>query len=900
MDIYNIFEKLDTVFPSFFIECESYINRYDNVFSRGNRLNWFFGNTMNDQASQLLEEDIDVYFYALGYIEYQLFYGDSVTVTKFKDLADHEIFLNYPNIWGFKWGKYFLEIQNKKDSNTNSILEEKRREKAEKENIKREKSVLVEDVLDYCHYMIELCFRIANTDLFPAEWKTEYYSKLLKLMDGILQDESVICNDITVNINDCEYLSRFYEDDYLELLFELFDNKVLFVLYDNYLLYPSQDLLRRLLLYSYFNTKLYGYSSSNKVFVLGRHFWEDLISKTNDSNPNETEITYVENDGNYNPLNRLKDYIDYEEANKCEMRELCELVDGYISDLLFDNKGRTFVQEKIWELKNNPSLKGFNEFVRVSFKNGYTLDSINEDLFLIDFDISKDFYAEDRLLFKYADDKTNRFDINKYIDLILEDYDDELCVFDGSTSCSLDKIVEKCDYGVRHIEGYDIALYNNEVLNKPNIIYRNELNTEAQNDNNTVYILEKTETDLYGGINKLAEAEELSHEECIDIVKKYVQKNINGYLKDCLADIQNTVKDYAHIYFDICMLGNIEKNARKNGYIDYYFSCTDMIAKGKKVIYKKDLWEKIDSTWEEKSNKEQSDKEAILFKSILRIIRDTIRRINDTESIEEAFLIEKEASESLKFLQGNCPEDIKILFEEIIETTASTIEKLMCKKASEKNGMISISRDGIEDKTYELFIVLEKKTERLIDQKAFKTIKDKVISFIYTGEVLYNSFIINPNITESKEIDYGIISLEYYKAVEYLTNQMFYKPYIPYIEKDDDIDKKQKYYICSKQGKAKEQLEFGTIANVLSNISKMPNYESFLYDRGISVVKLREFAEDMIKLKDERNQSAHPYQKSLNRAKKDRAYIYEDDISIEKNTAISIRELLFSLKNVFY
>lgn len=900
----GILTKLDEVFPYFFRDCNELLSKYKSVFSRQSKLGAFWSNSIKDYTI-LTEEELDVFFYALGYsIKVCTYDIPAIQLSKFTDLLNCDDFAKSPKVWNYRYGKFFLDRLKEKKEVKNSTVEEVAIERRKKRNEIKEKkrieSVLVDDVVAYCEYLIELCFRMVDDEELSDLDKSKYYGELIDVIDSVLVRESITYKGITTNLADCEECLE-WDMRYEEFLLKIFGNKLLYVLYDYYCSNPSQENYIRILAHVFYNTKLYGYSSNDRVFILGKRFWKKILTDTMEESPDEikqNQTTMLEEINTYSAMDNIKEYLDYDEVSKYDADELSELVDAYISDLLIDSKGNSFIQRKVRELKECKSLRGFNNEIKASIKGEYDLTSINEDTFLIDSDVLDDYFAEERLSFKFSENHEYNFDIERYVDLITEDYSASPSI-DGSTNRAIENIVGPLLDVLPRLE-YCIEKYEAEATtNMPNVFFRSELNSEIYEED-TAYVLLKDESyeEMTGDTNVQA-PEKMSHAKCLSIAREYLQKSIKGYLWDCLEDIQNTVKDYAHIYFNICMIGNIEKNARKQGFTKYLFSCTENVSKGKKVIYKKELWDRIDEEWEER-RAASTARIGNDCKPILRIIRDMIHGMNDATSIEEAFTIEREACESIKFLQGKYSDDVVELLEEITETTALSIEKIFENSKLNQYGVMSISKGVVEEKTAALFSALEKGSSALITKEELNRIKEKVISFIYTGEILYNSFISNSKTIAGKDIDYGIISLEYYKAIEYLMNQLFYRPYCSLIENDNTINRDQRSRICKKNGKPKDQLEFGTIAKMLSSILNMSNYEAFLFEKGVSTSKLKDFAEKMSELSDERNQSAHPYQKTLNRAKKDRAYIYEDDKSLDINNTIKVRELLFSLKDLFW
>ena len=184
-------------------------------------------------------------------------------------------------------------------------------------------------------------------------------------------------------------------------------------------------------------------------------------------------------------------------------------------------------------------------------------------------------------------------------------------------------------------------------------------------------------------------------------------------------------------------------------------------------------------------------------------------------------------------------------------------------------------------------------------------ILSEAMNFIVAGEALFEMFVVKKEYPLS---DYGCIAIEYYKALEYLVNQLFYVPYyssilsIRKIECSEEALKKEKLsgYIGkglertlfkATVGKDKyeywykPQLEYGSFAIWGSQLNKENNSVSasevrnFFVQHGVNIDVLTSFCEKMRKTIDLRNSCAHPEVKETGFAIKARDVIYHHDFS---------------------
>lgn len=200
--------------------------------------------------------------------------------------------------------------------------------------------------------------------------------------------------------------------------------------------------------------------------------------------------------------------------------------------------------------------------------------------------------------------------------------------------------------------------------------------------------------------------------------------------------------------------------------------------------------------------------------------------------------------------------------------------------------------------------------------------------FIVAGEALFEMFVVKREYPLS---DYGCIAIEYYKALEYLVNQLFYVPYYSNIlsnrriEYSEDALKKEKLSGYAGKGlertlfKAtvgkdkyeywyKPKLEYGSFAIWGSQLKKdtanssAAEVRNFFVQRKVNIEALTVFCNKMKKTIDLRNACAHPEVKETGFAIKARDLVYYHDVSDANYNNIKpkdIYELILELPKIF-
>ena len=223
------------------------------------------------------------------------------------------------------------------------------------------------------------------------------------------------------------------------------------------------------------------------------------------------------------------------------------------------------------------------------------------------------------------------------------------------------------------------------------------------------------------------------------------------------------------------------------------------------------------------------------------------------------------------------------------------------------------------------------KAEATDDAEAgsFDAMTAKVRAFLKTGEVLYKAYVEDENAEPLP--DYGCIAIEYYKAIEYLANQLLYRPYYHTVlaarNRVDQSDEELRGYcgnsflsITTKSGKYKEELEYGTVASFLAgvngykwdnsgkswtrdnNSNKYSIIQNFYsVQKHFNLNRIHRFARNMFDTKDSRNDCAHPKDQGKGFATKARVNVYRDVVSRSEAEAADtlVKELIVELGKLF-
>lgn len=185
------------------------------------------------------------------------------------------------------------------------------------------------------------------------------------------------------------------------------------------------------------------------------------------------------------------------------------------------------------------------------------------------------------------------------------------------------------------------------------------------------------------------------------------------------------------------------------------------------------------------------------------------------------------------------------------------------------------------------------------NEEELKKCINNVLKYIATGDNLLT--ILNGN------IDYSVIGLEYCKALEELTNYLFYIPMQDTLPHDSHYGKEE-----SGVWRYKDTLEYGTMGILLKKIKRdeFNNYKACVENNQLSVDKLQELGKHMSMTFKMRNYCAHPHVASKgialslrNNIIENRELAIEDGLTSEENEYVReaqrVREILMKLPKVY-
>lgn len=307
-------------------------------------------------------------------------------------------------------------------------------------------------------------------------------------------------------------------------------------------------------------------------------------------------------------------------------------------------------------------------------------------------------------------------------------------------------------------------------------------------------------------------------------------------------------------------------------YDDIYFNAEEI----KRYCYQKKRF--ID--------KDEKDKQATLEKSI-----ETCNTINAFHMFLKTKLDALSSPESFakysrdKNTLPDAP-DLTLIFDEIFEQEVSVLKT----KIKEWD---TYNPEKVKERFMQYYNSLKPKFSKLSNDINL----DNAIIFIATGEAMYDSFV-----TQSIELgDYGSLAINYYKALECILNEIFYKPYYKFIENKNDLSTWIDNSHIMKGDKLKDSLELGTFIELYKrcNREKMINFYEL---RGIDYEKLRSFVKKLYDIRNLRNNCAHPNLTSLASAVRGRNAVYErkdEELAIQETKAKNLYELIFNIGIVF-
>lgn len=312
------------------------------------------------------------------------------------------------------------------------------------------------------------------------------------------------------------------------------------------------------------------------------------------------------------------------------------------------------------------------------------------------------------------------------------------------------------------------------------------------------------------------------------------------------------------------------------------------------------------------------------IKEAIAILRSILPRTIDRDGIREALNTWSNMYSNFLLVSGDARADelIAIMYDEVLTGISEALSRISVQ---------SNELDTVCESTNDLFDNISSHFDNL-----YQNIPDKDIlkadmihntqSFLADAETLYSMFVPNGNTEGTGELlhDYSAVALSYYRALEFLVNQLLYIPYkkrvldcnTASLQGNSAID-----YLGNSSGKikvnggCKPSLEMGTFAIFMGglylnygNLHQSAEYPSmlneFLSSNGVNISKLRSFCEKLFYVSKLRNECAHPELQNDSRAVKAKAVVYkhctEDDSRINSiNLALGTFEMINMLPGLW-
>ncbi len=406
--------------------------------------------------------------------------------------------------------------------------------------------------------------------------------------------------------------------------------------------------------------------------------------------------------------------------------------------------------------------------------------------------------------------------------------------------------------------------------------------------------------------------EKLSHDECVEIVRGETKYHIYNYLRNKLAEIRQFVNDAAYVLEDLYYLsfiwGVVESELGDNC---YEFESIEKIPVYQKMIYDRSKKKEVSEAFQresetgkkEKYELERVRKESSRKEELLRIIRDFTNDINEKSDFSKCNDYKQRALDDVANL--GLDDDESKIAEEILSLFSAAIEKNIVSSSDYKTDLAAVE-SRIDQKT----VRLKKKycAGFNVSEAEFNRKMQEVRVFLTTGEVLYKQYI--ENCETASLSDYGGIALEYYRAIEFLLNELLYRPYRTVVLKEIGINGNITKYFGHTNGnnpfvyknKPKESLEYGTISKFLYDVSDRNSdlafAKKFFISKGIDMQKLNYYSQKLWQTKEGRNNCAHPHINTMEDVRNARIWTYYKEPQAIKDVK-EIRELVFELETIF-
>lgn len=345
---------------------------------------------------------------------------------------------------------------------------------------------------------------------------------------------------------------------------------------------------------------------------------------------------------------------------------------------------------------------------------------------------------------------------------------------------------------------------------------------------------------------------------------------------------------------------------RMDGYADDQFKIEFLIMNIKKFVYGNQNARYVKNELEKLSENSLfnniKSNEANIQKRFFVLIDQLLDEFNDSNNIE--YLLTKKQEILDEMLRFGIDEQTLAISEKIANRIVDKFVALESKNSDFVSIKLKVSTKlkGLIEKIRNYNNKLS-----LYSQEEFEIEMGKIVSYIATGEMLYDSFTKN---NTNKDIDYGCMALVYYKALEALSNFIFYKPYYDEVlSKRHNLEKENESGYCgysfdkiTKREKGSREyrnsLEYGTISYLYSKMNESKDYIhmfNFYKEKGMNIEKINNFFDIMNKTAYLRNNCAHPKISNFDSLEIARKKVY-DCSSAECNN--ELYELIFEIENI--
>lgn len=282
-------------------------------------------------------------------------------------------------------------------------------------------------------------------------------------------------------------------------------------------------------------------------------------------------------------------------------------------------------------------------------------------------------------------------------------------------------------------------------------------------------------------------------------------------------------------------------------------------------------------------------------------------------SVTEKYKIQKVMELNFKFVTSFAKNDIE--------------ELMKCKKEI-RPLYLSEFPWLIEEFDRNIEMVIEKLRQQILEQNVLLVKKD-ALDFLntyncgnmlsdhmkktfITAEYLFNKYIEKKE--ADSEMDYSFISIMYYQVLEIALNELIFSRYVSQIDIDITLDEAANYFGKYKDDKknvsfymtsrgygtnkvytCKKSIELGNLGHFLKLIDKNIYLEKFISEeyKRCNKQKLLKLGDNILNIKDRRNNAAHGVYVNYETSKEDKVIIYTTSSEFEES--VQIRNLLIDL-----